>query len=75
MNGVAAFTDHGADVLIFNVSFAVGFCFPHGAAPGKDFKAVAVTIIIDDLVYILSFTFISHDGDFLSLTILLLNSD
>ena len=62
MNGVAAFTDHGADVFIFNVSFAVGFCFPHCAAPGKDFKAVTITIIINDLVYILSFTFISHDG-------------
>ena len=62
MNGVAAFADHGADVLIFNVSFAVGFGFPHCAALGKDFKAVAITIIINDLVYILSFTFISHDG-------------
>ena len=62
MNGVAAFADHGADVFIFNVSFAVGFGFPHCAALGKDFKAVAITIIINDLVYILSFTFISHDG-------------
>jgi hypothetical protein len=61
MNGVAALADHGADVFIFDVSFAVGFGFPHCAAPGKDFKAVAITIIINDLVYILSFTSISHD--------------
>jgi hypothetical protein len=61
MNGVAVFADHGADVLIFNVSFAVGFGFPHCAALGKDFKAVTITIIINDLVYILSFTFISHN--------------
>ena len=60
MNWVAAFADHGADVFIFNVSFAVGFGFPHCAALGKDFKAVTITI--NDLVYILSFTFISHDG-------------
>lgn len=62
MNGVAALANHGADVFIFNVSFAVGFGFPHCAALGKDFKAVAITIIINDLIYILSFTFISHDG-------------
>lgn len=61
MNWVAAFMDHGADVFIFNVSFAVGFGFPHCAALGKDFKAVAITIIINNLVYILSFTSISHD--------------
>jgi hypothetical protein len=61
MNGVAALADHGADVFIFNVSLAVGFGFPHCAALGKDFKAIAITIIINDLVYILSFTSISHD--------------
>jgi hypothetical protein len=36
MNGVAAFADHGADMFIFNVSFAVGFGFPHCAALGKN---------------------------------------
>jgi hypothetical protein len=46
MNGGAAFADHGADVFIFNVSFAVGFGFPHCAAPGKDFKAVVIFILV-----------------------------
>lgn len=50
MNGVAALADHGADMFIFNVSFAVGFGFPHCAAPGKDFKAVAITVIVNDLL-------------------------
>lgn len=36
MNGVAALANHGADVFIFNVSFAVGFGFPHCAALVKD---------------------------------------
>ena len=50
MNGVAAFANHGVNVFIFNVSFAVGFGFPHCAALGKDFKAIAITIIINNLV-------------------------
>lgn len=32
--------------------FRFGFGFPHCAALGKDFKAVAITIIINDLIYI-----------------------
>lgn len=60
-NWAAALADHGADVLIFNVGFAVGFGFPHGAAPGKDFKAVAIAVIINDFVHVLSFAFVCHD--------------
>ena len=36
MNGGAALANHGADVFIFNVSFAVGFGFPHCAALVKN---------------------------------------
>nr|DAG67616.1 MAG TPA: hypothetical protein [Caudoviricetes sp.] len=61
MNRVAAFADHGADVFIFNVGFAVGFRFPHGAAPSKDFEAVAIAVIINDFVHVLRFTFVCHD--------------
>lgn len=60
-NWAAALADHGADVLIFNVGFAVGFRFLHGAAPGKDFEAVAVAIIINDFVHVFRFAFVCHD--------------